>query len=402
MKQPANLLYLQSGGPTSVINASLFGVIKERERHRGWLPHLYGALHGVEGLIGDKLIDLGKEDPREIALLPQTPGAILGSTRERLPGEGDPLFAKIVATVRKHGIGYILVNGGNDSMDTCSRLASFFGKAGMGVKVLGIPKTVDNDLMATDHSIGYPSAAKHVMNVFKMIALDAKAYTKGKLMVIEVMGRDTGWLTAAADLLPDGERPDLIYVPEAAFSPDRFLREAKAVYDRKGYGVAAVSEGLPLEHLNAAFADSFGHRPLEGVCYSLAASFAGAFHIGTRTMELSIPERADPLTMSLVDQKEAIAIGAFAVRSLLKGATGQMACLERISSNPYKARFALAPAEAVANQEKKIPAEWLADSSRLTDEFRSYLRPLVSGEPEIRFADGVFSSSRFRYLPPDD
>jgi 6-phosphofructokinase 1 len=399
MENKKSLVYFQSGGPTAVINSSLFGVVTEAKKHAKELSGIYGSMHGVEGLIKDEIIDLGLEDSKEIALLKQTPGAALGSTRTRLPAEGDPLFQKIVATIRRHNIGYILVNGGNDSMDTCARLARFFDASDTNVKVLGIPKTIDNDLLITDHSIGYPSAAKHVMNSLKMAVLDAKAYRKGKVLLVEIMGRDTGWLTAAGDLLPEGERPDLIYLPEMGFSLDQFLGEVKATYDRQGYCVAALSEGLPMAHINEGRVDSFGHQSLEGVCLALAGCISSRLGIGTRTFELSLPQRADPIFVSAVDRSEAIRIGAFAVKKLLEGETGQMVCIRRLSSSPYRAEFVLAPAEIIANKVKKIPADWLYDTRRLSDSFRQYLTPLVQGEVKVRCENGVFKTAHLRLIP---
>ncbi len=396
MGNKKSLVYFQSGGPTAVINSSLYGVISEAKKHTEELFGVYGSLHGVEGLIKDEIVDLGDEDPKEIALLKQTPGAALGSTRTRLPSDGDPLFQKIVSTIKRHEIGYILVNGGNDSMDTCARLARFFKNNSIDVKILGIPKTIDNDLLITDHSVGYPSAAKHIMNSLKMAVLDAKAYRKGKVLLVEIMGRDTGWLTAAADLLPEGERPDYIYLPEMKFSLDQFLGEVKATYERQGYCVAAISEGLPMVHINEGRVDSFGHQSLEGVCLSLAGCISSRLGIGTRTFELSLPQRADPMLVSAVDRSEAIRIGSFAVKKLLEGETGQMVCIQRLSSSPYKSKFIFAPAEVIANQEKKIPADWLYDTTRLSDSFRKYLAPLVQGEVKVECKDGTFCSAHLQ------
>ena len=271
------LAYFQSGGPTTVINSSLYGVIAEAFKHPE-IGGVYGSLYGVEGLIDDNLVDLRKEDLEQIELLKQTPGAALGSSRKKLPGVEDPLFAKIIDTIERRNIGYLLVNGGNDTMDTCFRLDSFFKDQKMDVKVIGIPKTIDNDLMATDHCPGYASAARHVLNFVKMAVVDGKAYRRGKIVLVEIMGRNAGWLTASADLLAEDERPDLIYLPESPFSLEGFLKDVKEVYGRKGYAVVVLSEGLDLPRKNAGGTDSFGHSSLEGVSIHGRVRKAGNRH----------------------------------------------------------------------------------------------------------------------------
>src|SRR5574344_2311551 len=223
------LVYFQSGGPTTVINCSFYGVLKEALKHEE-IGDILGSRYGVEGLIDDNLVDLRKEDPEQIELLKQTPGAALGATRHKLPKFEDPDFTKILATSKTHNIGYILINGGNDSMDTCYRLSRFFKDKGRDIKVIGINKTVDNDLMVTDHSLGYPSAAKHIINAVGMVTADAKSYTRSKVVLIEIMGRETGWLTAAVDLLPEDRRPDLIYIPEMKWDEDQFIKDVQSIY----------------------------------------------------------------------------------------------------------------------------------------------------------------------------
>jgi ATP-dependent phosphofructokinase / diphosphate-dependent phosphofructokinase len=396
MNSKKSLVYFQSGGPTAVINCSLYGVIKEAEKHLE-IENIYGARYGVEGLIDDNLIDLRKQDPKQIELLKQTPGAILGSTRKKLPADDDPLFSKIVETIQKHNIGYVLVNGGNDSMDTCLRLSRFFENKKMDVKVIGIPKTIDNDLEVTDHSLGYPSAALHIINTTKMIVEDAKAYKKGKIVLIEIMGRDTGWLTASVDLLPEDCRPDLIYVPEAKWDEAQFLKDIKAVYDKKGYAVCAVSEGMPVQHENEIEADAFGHKSMDGCCVALAEIVKSKLGIGTRSVELSIPERADPLFTTEVDQKEAIRCGAFAVKSVLAGNTGFMVCLKRIRGKSYQSIPFLALVDQIADKTKLLPFDFLQDTKHMSKKFRDYLEPLlmVTKHRHVYEKNGIYKSARF-------
>ena len=391
------LVYFQSGGPTAVINCSFYGVLKEALKHEE-IGDILGSLRGVEGLINDELVDLRKEDLDEIELLKQTPGAALGSTRHMLPAFEDPDFEKILATIQKHHVGYILVNGGNDSMDTCNKLARFFELTKCPIRVIGIPKTIDNDLALTDHSLGFASAAKHIVNFVKMAVIDNQVYRKGKVGLVEIMGRNAGWLTASTDVLPEGERPDLIYLPEMKWDEEAFLADVKRVYEKKGNVVVALSEGLPVQHHNHGVVDSFGHAQLEGISEVLAQSISEHLGYGSRIMELSLPQRADPVFASESEKKEAIACSEFAVKSVLAGKSGFMVCIRRDSNNPYKSSFFLGDLNLVANQEKKVPTEWIIDSTRLSEEFRQYIRPLIAGESRIEWGDGVFRSCHLKLI----
>lgn len=390
------LAYFQSGGPTTVINSSLYGVIAEAFKHPE-IGGVYGSIHGVEGLIDDNLVDLRKEDLEQIELLKQTPGAALGSTRKKLPDVSDPLFARIIDTIQKRNIGYLLVNGGNDTMDTCYRLDSFFKRERMDVKVIGIPKTIDNDLVLTDHCPGYASAARHVMNFVKMAVVDGAAYPRGKVVLVEIMGRHAGWLTASADLLKDDERPDLIYLPESKFDLETFIREVKEVYDSKGYAVVALSEGLDLPRKNVGGTDAFGHVALEGISNYLAEVLKERTGIGCRVMELSLPQRADPILASKIDIEEAISLGKAAVQALLEGESGKMVAIKRLSGDPYITSYFLAPVDRVANAEKFFPKEWILSSKRMSDEFRNYLRPLVKTATHVKYDEaGVFITAHLK------
>lgn len=384
-----SLVYFQSGGPTTVINSSLLGVVSEAKRHPE-IDGIFGSMYGVEGLIEDNLIDLREEDQSDMELLKHTPGAILGSTRRKMPSIEDPLFDKIIWTIQKHNIGYVLVNGGNDSMDTCHRLSQFFEAKKMGIQVLGIPKTIDNDLEATDHALGYPSAAKHIINFVSMIVQDAKTYRKGKIILIEIMGRDTGWLTAAVDLLPEDRRPDFLYLPEMPWNEEKVLEEVKNTYETQGYVVCAVSEGVPVQHQNENIVDSFGNKALEGCCVSVAALIKEKLGYSSRVVELSISQRADPLLASEVDIQEAIGAGSYAVQCLLQGAKDQMVCLKRISSNPYQVSYILADVSNVANRIKYVPAEYQLSDRRMSDAFRDYLRPLLG-------LDYLYTQATFKF-----
>ena len=386
------MVYIQSGGPTSVINTSLYGAIKEAKKHPDLIGHIYGSQHGVEGLLYDDLIDLGLEDDEQIELLLQTPGSILGTTRKKLPKDiHAPEYAAIIENLKKHNIGYVFINGGNDSMDTCNKIAKLVKELGIkDIKVIGVPKTIDNDLACTDHSLGFPSAAKFVINSVNAFAMDANCFAKGKVHIVEIMGRDAGWLTASVDLLPEQTRPQLIYLPEMKFDLEQFLVDVQRVYKEKGYALVAISEGLQFERdMTNVRVDGFGHAQLGGAAAELCRIVENRLDIGTRAVEFSIIQRAFPQYVSLVDRKEAIETGKRAVLAALKGRTGKMVIFERVSQNPYKIKYKLAPLSKVANAVSHVKPEMIIDNTRMSDSFRDYLRPLVQGEVKLIYKDGI-------------
>lgn len=395
MLKTKTLAYFQSGGPTAVINSSLLGVITEAKKHQE-IGDIIGAKYGVEGLIDNDFVDLRKVDDDELQLLKQTPGAALGSSRHKVSEEkGD--YKAIIKTIEARNIGYLLVNGGNDSMDTCFKLAELSRKHGNEIKVIGIPKTIDNDLALTDHSIGFPSAARHVMNMVKMVVLDAAAYKEGKVVIVEIMGRNAGWLTASTDLLGEKERPDLIYLPESDFDEVAFLNEVKEVYEKKRYCVVALSEGIPVRHEFLTKKDPFGHVSLEGVSSSLAKLIKEKLGIGVRSMELSTPERADPAFVSRIDQEEAFAAGATAVLEALKGESEKMISIRRNSNEPYSSSFELVNLDKVANAVKLFPKEWITSPKGFSQEFKDYLKPLCSDGIEVTLdPNGVIASCHLK------
>ena len=386
-----NMVYIQSGGPTSVINTSLYGAIKEAKRHPEEITHIYGSLNGIEGLIDDKIIDIGLEDEEQIELLLQTPGSILGTTRRKLPKDvHDPIYMKIVETLNKHEIKYVFVNGGNDSMDTCYKLSLLCKELNLDIRVVGVPKTIDNDLACTDHSLGFPSAAKFVINTVNALSMDACCFKVGKVHVVEIMGRNAGWLTAAADLLPEQTRPHLIYIPENKFDLEQFLVDVQRIYKEKGFALVAISEGLQFERdMTNVRVDGFGHAQLGGAAAELCRIVENRLDLGTRAVEFSIIQRAFPQYVSLVDRKEAIKTGEKAVQAALKGRTGKMVIFERVSQNPYKIKFKLAPLSKVANAVSHVKPEMIIDNTRMSESFREYLRPLVQGEVKLIYKDGI-------------
>lgn len=397
------MVYLQSGGPTAVINTSLLGAVTEARKHPEEIEGIYGALHGIEGLINDELIDLGAEDEAELELLRQTPGAVLGTTRYMLPKDfHDAQYARILATLQKHNIGYVFINGGNDSMDTSRKLELFLGEMNYDCRVVGVPKTVDNDLAETDHSLGFGSAAKYVVNAVSDICLDASCYHRGKVFVIEIMGRNAGWLTAAVDLLPEDVHPDYIYLPENAFDLEGFLRNVRDVYNAKGHCVVAISEGIVFDRdVSAARVDAFNHIQLGGAAAALARIVEKRLNLPTRSIELSLSQRACSRMLSKVDADEAFACGAFAVQKAVEGASGVMIGIKRISDDPYQVEYDAVPLEKVANVERRLPPEMMAGLRRMSDAFRAYCAPLIQGEVPVLFENGIVRHARLKKVRLD-
>lgn len=384
------LAYLQSGGPTSVINTSLYGVIKEAKKHPEAISGIYGALYGVSGLINDNLIDLRAEDKEVIELLKQTPGAALGTVRYQLPqNHNHPDYEKIIATLKKHDIGYLLINGGNDSMDTCHKLSVFFEHNNVDCAVIGVPKTIDNDLFFTDHCLGYPSAAKYVIQTLQDIQIDNNSYYKGKVVIVEVMGRNAGWLTASAALLPKEFKADAIYLPEDKFDLEAFCAHTKSVYDKKKTAFIVISEGvqafLPGKNISV---DAFNHQQLGGVANMLGEELKDRFGFGVRPIEFSLMQRSNPLNISATDSYEAIKVSAKAVKAVIAGKNNAMVVIKRKSDVPYKATFTLKHLGKIANAEKKIPAELVADIHGEGELMKRYLAPLIEKEVKIKYVNG--------------
>ena len=398
-----NMVYIQSGGPTSVINSSLYGAIREAQKHHSVIGHIYGSTHGVEGLIYDELIDLEQEDDEQIELLLQTPGSILGTTRRKLPKDiHDDVYMKIISNLKKHNIGFVFVNGGNDTMDTCYKLSLLAKELNLDIKVIGVPKTIDNDLACTDHSLGFPSAAKFVINTINQFAKDAQCFKVGKIHVVEIMGRNAGWLTAAPDLLPEDTRPDLFYFPEFDFDTQQFLKDVKELHDRKGYGIIAISEGLNIKRdTSNARVDGFGHAQLGGAAAYLCDVIETNLDLPTRAIEFSLLQRANAQYISKVDRDEAIKTGEVAVKAALEGHTGEMVIFKRRSQKPYQLDFDLYDLSHIANAESKIPMSMFKDKTRMSEEFRDYLRPLVQGEVQLVYEDGIAKVSHFKYVHVD-
>ena len=393
-----NMVYIQSGGPTSVINTSFYGAVREAQRHPEEIDHIYGSQHGIEGLIDDDLIDIGLEDDEQIELLLQTPGSILGTTRRKLPKDiNDPLYGKIIENLKKHEIKYVFVNGGNDSMDTCYKLSLLVKQLGLDIVVVGVPKTIDNDLACTDHSLGFSSAAKFVVNTVNSLIKDACCFKVGKVHIVEIMGRDAGWLTASPDILPEENRPHLFYLPENKFDLEQFLKDVKAVYDREGYAMVCISEGIQFERdMTNVRVDGFGHAQLGGAAADLCHIVENRLNLPTRAVELSLTQRACPVYISKVDREEAIKTGELAVKTALKGETGKMIIFKRTNSHPYTISYELADLSLVANAVSLIPQSMMRDVTRMDDSFREYIRPLINGEVQLKCKDGIALLTNFK------
>ena len=276
-------------------------------------------------------------------------------------------------------------------------MATLVKQLRLDIIVIGVPKTIDNDLACTDHSLGFPSAAKFVINTVNALIKDACCFKVGKVHIVEIMGRDAGWLTACADILPEGNRPHLIYIPEKRFDLKQFLSDVQRVYDEEGYAMVCISEGLefPRDTRNARV-DGFGHAQLGGAATELCKIVENRLNLPTRAVELSLTQRACPAFVSKVDQDEAIRTGELAVQSALKGISGKMIVFKRTSSHPYHIEFELAELSLVANAVSLIPVSMMKDDTQMDESFREYIRPLIEGEISIKYRNGIALVSNFK------
>ena len=388
-----NVIVGQSGGPTAVINSSLAGVYKTA-RSLG-AGKVYGMKYGIEGLLKEEIVDLDilLDDRMSIELLKRTPSSFLGSCRYKLPDwhEDEAVYKKLFAILEKLNIGYFFYIGGNDSMDTIGKLADYGARTGSDIRFMGVPKTIDNDLMVTDHTPGYGSAAKYIGVVMKEVIRDATVYGTKYVTIVEIMGRNAGWLTAAAALAKgdDCEGVDLICLPEVPFHVDRFVEKVRVMQEKKPSIVIAVSEGVKLEDGryvceladDVHAVDAFGHKALTGTARFLANTVARALDTKTRCIELSTLQRCAGHLTSRTDITEAYQVGGAAAKAAFEGVTGQMVALKRISNNPYQCTTELHPISEVANLEKKVPLSWMNENhTQMTHEFLEYARPLIQAE----------------------
>ena len=392
----------QSGGPTSVINASVLGALQAALKSDS-ITRVFGAAHGIRGVLDDVLYDIDKEDPAELDLLRYTPSSALGSCRYKLadPDVDDTDYKRILEVFKKYDVRYFFYNGGNDSMDTCNKISKFMLKSGYECRVMGIPKTIDNDLFGTDHCPGYASAAKYIATSCMELYHDARVYDTGMVTVLEIMGRNAGWLAASAALATHmGQGPDFIYLPEIAFDMDKFLADVDKVYKATGKCIVAVSEGIHdkdgkyISEYGSSMAkqkDSFGHAQMGGLASTLANLIQERLGVTkVRGIEFSLLQRCASHCASKTDIDESYASGKAAVEAAVSGKTDFMAGFKCDRTNGYKCEIDLLPLDKVANTEKKVPLEWInAEGNGLTDAFIDYALPLVNGETDAPKAQGL-------------
>ena len=408
-----NVIIGQSGGPTAVINSSLAGVYKAACSLGA--DKVYGMKYGIEGLLKEEMLELNVllDDRMSIELLKRTPSSYLGSCRYKLPDpdvDSTP-FIKLFTLFDKYDICAVFYIGGNDSMDTIGKLAEYGERIQSDIRFMGVPKTIDNDLMVTDHTPGYGSAAKYIGVVMKEIIRDATVYGTKYVTVVEIMGRNAGWLTAAAALAKsdDCEGVDMICLPEVPFNVEHFIEKVRAMQEKKPSIVIAVSEGVKLEDGryvceladDVHAVDAFGHKALTGTARYLANVVARNLDTKTRCIELSTLQRCAGHLPSRTDITEAYQVGGAAAKAAFEGVTGQMVALKRISNSPYQCTTELHPISEVANLEKKVPLSWMnANHTQMTEEFLAYARPLIQAEltPHIWYQTPVMTCRSLKAL----
>ncbi|NLK73719.1 MAG: 6-phosphofructokinase [Clostridiales bacterium] len=397
-----NLLVAQSGGPTAAINATLAGVLQGIQV-TNQIDKVYGAKHGINGVISDELIDLSKvaKNLDALELLKNTPASALGSCRHKLSNwkDDDSEYKKIYEIFTKYHIKYFIYIGGNDSMDTVYKLNEYFKFNNYDIRVVGAPKTIDNDLNLTDHCPGFGSAAKYIATTIAEIKKDIDVYDLPAVTIVEIMGRNAGWLTAASALsrLNGAEGPDLIYLCEKEFSNERFIADVKEVMKKKKNVLVTLSEGIKYsdgsyvsDQNSSGEVDSFGHKYIAGAGKVLEYLVRKEIGCKVRSVEFNIMQRAASHVASLTDIKESCMLGEKALRCALDGESGMMAAIQRVSNNPYSVEYISVPVEQVANHEKKVPIEWISPSGNdVTEELITYMKPLIQGELQHRYENGI-------------
>ena len=398
-----NVIVGQSGGPTAVINSSLVGVFKTAV-DRG-ADKVYGMLNGIQGLLEERYVDLSEHirSDLDIELLKRTPSAFLGSCRFKLPEIKDDtaIYDRIFEILDGLRIEYFFYIGGNDSMDTIKKLSDYALLNGSQIRFMGVPKTIDNDLDVTDHTPGYGSAAKYIGAMTKEVIRDGLVYDQQNVTILEIMGRNAGWLTGAAALAhcEDCEGPDMIFLPEIPFDVEEFIRKVDQLHKTKKSIVIAVSEGIKLadgRYVNELssdgpeFVDAFGHKALTGTARYLANRVAAELGCKTRAIEFSTLQRCASHIVSRVDITEAFQVGGAAVKAAFEGETGKMIILKRVSDDPYICVTDTYDVHKIANVEKKVPRDWIAPSGdNVTPRFVNYIKPLIQAELTAIMVDGL-------------
>jgi 6-phosphofructokinase 1 len=391
------LIFAQSGGPTAVINASAAGVFTEALKNVE-ITRVLGARYGIDGVLAEDFVDISTLSEEDLQLLRVTPASALGSCRHKLadPEVNDAEYRQLLELFKKHDVRYFIYNGGNDSMDTCNKISRFLAAENYPCCVVGVPKTVDNDLVGTDHCPGFGSAAKFIATTCHELSIDTAVYKKGRVTVVEIMGRDAGWLTASSALASvAGAGVDLIYLPERAFDLATMAESSKAILQKKGSCLVAVSEGIRDANgryigATATGVDSFGHVQLGGVAYFLAEVLTKEYGLKTRAIELSLPQRSSGHIASKTDNDEAFTAGVEAVKAAVRGESGVMVSMKRVSGEKYDIEFVTVDLGTVANDVSVVPDEYISDNGdNVTAEFIQYALPLIQGECEVEFENGL-------------
>ena len=392
-----NLIVGQSGGPTAVINSSLYGVVSAGLRHPEQIQHIYGMVNGIEGFLAGTILDFATALPgSSLEKLKTTPGAYLGSCRYKLPESlEDPVYPRLFQKFREMNIGWFFYIGGNDSMDTVSKLSRYAAQTGSDIRIIGEPKTIDNDLVHTDHTPGFGSAARYVASTVREITIDANVYEKKSVTIVEIMGRHAGWLTAASALARKykGDNPLLIYLPETTFDQDAFLKAVEKSFEKNCNVIVCVSEGIHdaegtfiCEYDSSVGTDTFGHKMLAGCGKYLENLVRSRLGVKARSVELNVSQRCSVSMMSATDQMEAVTAGNFGVQAALNGETGKMVSFlrETGTDGSYSMKCSLEDVNAICNEEKTVPTDWItADGSDVTQDFLDYAAPLIQGTVEI-------------------
>ena len=389
----------QSGGPTSVINSSLYGVVKTAIDNPN-ITHVLGAEYGIKGVLNDRLFDMDQEDPAELEKLLYTPSSALGSCRYKMkdPDVDDTDYKRIHEIFQKYDVRYFFYNGGNDSMDTCNKISKYMQKVGYECRVMGVPKTIDNDLFGTDHCPGYASAAKYIATSLMEVYHDARVYDTGMICIVEIMGRHAGWLAAAASIAAAyGHGPDMVYMPEVTFDMDSFVEKVDKIYKERKYCMVAVSEGLQfadgtfVSEASTSATDGFGHAQLGGLAAKLAAVVGEKTGAKVRAIELSLLQRCGAHLASATDINESFRSGEAAVLNAVNGITDKMVGYERrYEDGKYICDIKLFDLSDVANTEKKFPREWINETGDgINKEYLDYVMPLIQGEPATPRKDSL-------------
>ncbi len=401
-----NAIVGQSGGPTAAINATLSGVIRGALAHSDAIGKIYGMRNGIEGFLEERIIDLSAvcSDEHSLATLELTPAAALGSCRKKLKSveEDAETYERLLSLFKKYDIRYFFYIGGNDSMDTVLKLSRFMEDHEYEMRVIGVPKTVDNDLAATDHTPGFGSAAKYVATTIKEIRRDVNVYNLKAVTIVEIMGRDAGWLTAAS-ALPSitGDGPDLIYLPEVTFDPEKFIDDVKASMEKNPAVLVAISEGIRLtdgEYVGASAraVDAFGHKALSGAGKVLENLVKNCIGCKARSIELNLPQRCAAHLASLTDIQESVGVGRAAVDSAISGKTAQMMTINRKFGAEYFTYYDSADIAGIANAVRSVPLDFVNDTMNgVSDECISYLLPLIRGEVSPIYEDGLPAHIKF-------